>query len=105
MLVAPLTTAVLAAAPDAQTGIASGVNNAVARTGSLLAVAAIPPIAGISGANFADPSVFGPGFSHRHRDLCRHARAVRVLAFALIRGRSVAPVTAGSRLESQLKRG
>ena len=62
MLVAPLTTAVLASAPADQTGIASGINNAVARTSSLLAVAAIPPIAGIAGADFASPEVFSPGY-------------------------------------------
>lgn len=90
-LVAPLTTAVLAAAPDAQTGIASGVNNAVARTGSLLAVAAIPPIAGISGANFADPSVFGPGF-RTGIEICVGMLVLSgALAFTLVRGRSVAP--------------
>ena len=47
LMVAPLTATVLAAAPDEHAGIASGVNNAVARAGSLLAVAALPVAVGL----------------------------------------------------------
>lgn len=56
VLVPPLTSSVLAAAPDEHAGAASGVNNALARTGSLLAVAALPSIVGLSGAQYADPT-------------------------------------------------
>jgi EmrB/QacA subfamily drug resistance transporter len=58
LMVAPLTATVLAAAPDEHAGIASGVNNAVARAGSLLAVAALPVAVGLSGDDYADPVVF-----------------------------------------------
>lgn len=50
--VAPLTAAALGAVEQSRSGIASGVNNAVARFASLLAVAVLPVVAGI------DP---GPG--------------------------------------------
>ena len=63
LMVAPLTATVLAAAPDEHAGIASGVNNAVARAGSLLAVAALPIAVGLHGAEYADPVVFDHSFS------------------------------------------
>jgi EmrB/QacA subfamily drug resistance transporter len=62
LLVAPLTSSVLAAAPDRFAGIASGINNAVARTGSLLSVSALPAIVGISGEDYQRPAVFAAGY-------------------------------------------
>jgi MFS family permease len=62
LTVAPLTATVLDAAPDRFAGSASGVNNAVARAAGLLAVAVIPGLAGISGADYTDPAAFDAGF-------------------------------------------
>ena len=63
LLVAPLTATVLAAASDEHAGIASGVNNAVARAGSLLAVAALPVVVGLGGEEYADPLAFDDAYS------------------------------------------
>ena len=62
LMVAPLTATVLAAAPDEVTGIASGINNAVARAGSLLAVAALPMAVGLSGDDYRDPVRFDSAY-------------------------------------------
>jgi EmrB/QacA subfamily drug resistance transporter len=50
LTVAPLTASVLAAVDDAHAGIASAVNNAVARIAGLLAIAVLPAAAGLAGA-------------------------------------------------------
>ena len=62
VMVAPLTATVLAAAPDEHAGIASGVNNAVARAGTLIAVAALPVAVGLGGADYEDPGAFDPAY-------------------------------------------
>ncbi len=60
--VAPLTATVLEAAPMEHAGIASAVNNDVARAAGLIAVAVLPPLAGLSGAAYLHPATFGHGF-------------------------------------------
>ena len=62
LLVSPLTAAVLAAAPGRYAGAASGVNNAVARAGSLLAVAALPALVGLSGDDYLDLASMTAGY-------------------------------------------
>ena len=48
--VAPLTTSVMGSVDEAHVSTGSGVNNAVARTGGLVAVAFVPAVAGLTGA-------------------------------------------------------
>lgn len=61
--VAPITSTALAAADERHAGMASGVNNAVARTAQLAAVAALPLAAGLTGEAYADPAAMGDAFA------------------------------------------
>jgi EmrB/QacA subfamily drug resistance transporter len=100
LLVAPLTSSVLAAAPDRFAGIASGINNAVARTGSLLAVSALPALVGVSGADYQQPAVFGAGYE-RALLVC----AVLLIAGGLVGFLGLPSITAPSPAEAPVETG
>ncbi len=60
--VAPLTATAMSSAPAQHAGIASAVNNDLARFGGLLAVAILPPLAGITGQTYLHPDALAAGF-------------------------------------------
>jgi EmrB/QacA subfamily drug resistance transporter len=62
-LLPPLTASAMNSVPDSQAGLASGVNNAVARVAGLLWIAALPPITGLTGSAYTDPVRFGSSFA------------------------------------------
>jgi EmrB/QacA subfamily drug resistance transporter len=60
--VAPLTATVMQSAAPQHAGLASAVNNDVARIGSLIAVSVLPAIAGITGSTYLHPTQLSAGF-------------------------------------------
>jgi Na+/melibiose symporter-like transporter len=91
LMVAPLTATVLAAADVRHAGIASGVNNAVARVGGLAAIAVLPLIAGLTGEAYQDPALFAAGFRTGILVTSGLCVAGGLLAFVTIRNETLQP--------------
>jgi hypothetical protein len=81
--VAPLTSVALNALGEERAGLASGVNNAVARLAGLLAVAVIPLVAGLGGVHELAGGAVASGF----------VRAMVVCAATCAAGGVVAAIT------------
>src|SRR5712691_1969871 len=85
-LVPPLTASAMNSAPDSLAGLASGVNNAVARAAGLLWIAALPPITGLTGAAYTDPTQFRSSFAQISWICAAAFACAAVLAAAFITG-------------------
>ncbi|MFF9196667.1 MFS transporter [Streptomyces sp. NPDC014779] len=84
-LVAPLTATVLASVDVSRSGLASGINNAAARAAGLVAVAALPLLAGMGPEAYRSAEEFDATF-RRAMPICAGVLvAGAVLAFATLR--------------------
>ncbi len=78
-MVAPLTSTALSSVSADHAGIASGVNNAVARAAALLWVAAVPSLGGLSGSSYANAAALRGGY----REICIICAGALIFAGAL----------------------
>ncbi|MER6209161.1 MULTISPECIES: MFS transporter [unclassified Streptomyces] len=84
-LVAPLTATVLASVDTARAGLASGINNAAARAAGLIAIAALPLLAGMGPEAYRSAPAFDHAFDRAMLWCAGVLVAGSVLAFATVR--------------------
>lgn len=87
LTVAPLTATVLDAAEERHAGVASGVNNAIARAAGQLAVAVVPVAAGIAGRDYENASTFDAGFDKAMLIGAGMFALASLVSFTLVHGR------------------
>jgi EmrB/QacA subfamily drug resistance transporter len=85
-MVAPLMSAALSSAPPDHAGVASAVTNTIARAAALLGIAALPPIAGLSGASYASAAALRGGYQEICL-MCAVSLAIGGMIAALALGR------------------
>ncbi len=92
IVVAPLTATAMGAAPAEHSGIASAVNNVVARAAGLLAVAVLPLAAGLTGAAALSAATLATGFRTAMLIAAAASAAGGVIAALTIRNPAHTPV-------------
>ena len=90
LTVAPLTAAVLGSVDDRHAGLASAVNNAVARAAGLLAVAILPLAGGLGKGSLTDPLALAPMYRKAMWICAGLLAAGGAIALAAIPGRTSA---------------
>ena len=99
-LITPITATVLASVDASHSGIASAVNNALSRLGQMIAVAALPLAAGLSGADFQDPVKLAAGFPIAMTIAAGTSFAAALLAWTTIRDDALNRPAAGTKPEA-----
>ena len=99
--VAPLTSTAMGAAPPEHSGVASAVNNVVARAAGLLAVAVLPLLAGLTGAAALSSAELAGGFRTAMLISAFVCAAGGVLAALTIRNPARAPAAIAAAKEQE----